>query len=66
MRVDDLRFLFEVEGRLVVLEVRLWCFVGVVLFIVREQLGVWVPDKAISTASLANSVTDRENHIYQF
>lgn len=34
MRVDDLRFLFKVEGLLVVLEVRLRCLVGVVLLIV--------------------------------
>lgn len=54
--IDDFGFFFQVEGLLVALEDGLRGFVGVVLFIVGEQLGVGVAHEAVSATRVTHTL----------
>ena len=56
VRIYDFSFLLQVKGLLVALEHRLRGFVGVVLFVIGEQLGVGVTHEAVSAACVTHAL----------
>lgn len=54
--IDNFGFFFQVKSLLVALEDGLTRFVGVVLFVVGEQLGVRVANKAVSATRVTHTL----------